>query len=96
MFCVLVVSYFSYEFACCRKDYKYISTETYEEGIATVISYTFPDNKSNESGRLPKFYFKEKDEYRVLYAKNVEIENTYIVRYYPNTRFCEIVEEVGT
>ena len=83
----------------CIKDLKYVTNETYEESEGEVIEFTKIKRDYDGNGKIiysqPKFYFADKNEYVVLYARDVEVGETYLVRYYPNTKICEIVQKVS-
>lgn len=94
----LVLVYFGQTFINCCKDYKYVKNDTYIEAEAEVIRYTYFSRANWESTEDyifedPLFYIAETDEYIILDAKNVKIGKTYLIRFYPNTRIYEIVEE---
>lgn len=63
-----------------------------------MIEYTSV-RKDSKDGlviyREPKFFLPERNEYVVLYTKDVVVGETYLIRYYPNTRICEIIEKVS-
>ena len=83
-------------FALCCKDYVYVSNNTYIEEKAKVVEFTVSrfdyDGSGKQEKRKPKFYLIAKDEYIVLNVKDVELGETYIIRFYPNTKICEVVE----
>lgn len=90
--CTLSVS----KFILCCKDYKYFSTGTYIEVTGTVVDYM--DIKRDYDGngevvyRKPKFFIVETGEYIVLNTKEVSKGKKYIIKYYPNTKICEVTE----
>ena len=43
----------------------------------------------------PKFYLIEKNEYIVLNVKDVELGETYAIRFYPNTKICDVIEKIS-
>ncbi len=85
-------------FIDCCKDYKYVAENTFIEETAIVVEFTVSridyDGNGERINSKPKFYLIDKDEYIVLYAKKVELNETYIIRYYPNTKICEIVTPI--
>lgn len=89
-------------FTLCCKDYRYVSSNSYIEEKATVVEFTSSKIDYDGNGRRrnskPKFYLIEKDEYIVLYARDVEVGKTYTIRYYPNTKICDVqkIEEMKT
>lgn len=89
------VSLTTWNFVLCCKDYNYVINGTYIEAEAEVIEFTSiikdTDGNGSVEYRKPKFYISETNEYLVLYTKNVEVGKTYIIRYYPNTRICEVI-----
>ena len=84
-----------YRFGYCIKDYNFAKNNTFMEETLTVIEFTNVERDLDGNGRIsysePKFYIHGKDEYIVLYTQDVEIGKTYRVRYYPNTKICEIL-----
>lgn len=95
----LVLVYFGQTFINCCKDYKYVRNDTYIEVEAEVIRYTYVKRANWESTEDyvvedPLFYIAETDEYIILDVKNVKVGKTYLIRFYPNSRICEIVEEI--
>lgn len=85
-------------FINCCKDYKYVAENTFIEETAIVVEFTVSridyDGNGERINSKPKFYLIDKDEYIVLNAKKVELNETYIIRYYPNTKICEIVTPI--
>ena len=85
-------------FTLCCKDYNYVSNNTYIEEKAEVVEFTASridyDGSGREEKRKPKFYLIEKDEYIILNVKDVEIGEIYIVRFYPNTKICDVIKKV--
>lgn len=94
----LVTASSAHHFILCCKDYGYVSDNTYIEVKAEMVEYTSV-RKDSDSGlfirREPKFFLPEQNEYIVLYTKNVVIGETYLIRYYPNTRICEVIEKTS-
>lgn len=95
----LVLVYFGQTNINCWKDYKYVRNDTYIEVEAEVIRYTYVKRANWESTEDyvvedPLFYIAETDEYIILDVKNVKVGKTYLIRFYPNSRICEIVEEI--
>ena len=86
-------------FVLCLKDYNYASNNTYLEAKAKVVEFTNIKKDLDGDGKIhyskPKFLLIETGEYIVLYAKNVSQGETYIIRYYPNTKICEVVENIN-
>ncbi len=76
-----------------------MSSGTYIEEKAQVVEFTVSRISADGNGKLenrkPKFYLIEKDEYIVLYEKDVEVGGVYVIRYYPNTKICEIIEAIS-
>ena len=85
----------TYIFIPCVKDYEFAANGTFIEENATVVEFTYvrddPDGNGKTQYSLPKFYIDSKDEYVVLHTSGVELGKTYKIRFYPNTRICEIV-----
>ncbi len=96
---LLLTALCSHKFILCCKDYPYVMGNTYIEEKATVIEFTYSKFDYDGSGRVenrrPKFYLLEKDEYIVLPVINVEVGETYLIRYYPNTLICEIINKIS-
>lgn len=92
--CALSVS----KFILCCKDYKYFSTGTYIEVTGTVVDYM--DIKRDYDGngeivyRKPKFFIVETGEYIVFNTKEVNKGKKYTIKYYPNTKICEVTEYI--
>ena len=90
---------FASKFTLCCKDYGYVSSNTYIEEKAEVVEFTVTrfdyDGSGRQENRKPKFHLIEKDEYIILNVKNVELGGTYVIRFYPNTKICYIVEKIG-
>lgn len=82
-------------FLCC-KDYRYFSTGTYIEVTGTVVDYMDINRDYDGNGeiiyRKPKFFIAETGEYIVLNTKDVIKGEYYTIRYYPNTKICEVTE----
>lgn len=53
------------------------------------------EDRLRQENSKPKFYLIDKDEYTVLNMKNVELNEIYIIRYYPNTKIGEVVEKIS-
>lgn len=85
-------------FIRCCQDYQYVSGNTYCEEKAKVVTFTYSRKDYDGNGQMinakPKFFLIDKEEYIVLNAKDVEIGKTYIIRYYPNTKICDVIGEV--
>ena len=79
----------------CVKDYELVTNGDFLEETATVVEFTYgrddPDGNGKTQYSSPKFYIEGKGEYVVLHANGVELGKTYRIRFYPNTRICEIV-----
>lgn len=88
-----------FNFVPCCKDYKYASTNTYIEEKAKAVEFTYSRFDYDGNGRVqnskPKFYLVERNEYIVLNAKDIELGATYIVRYYPNTKICDVIKKLN-
>jgi hypothetical protein len=86
-------------FSLCCKDYKYVSNNTYLEEKAKVVEFTVSrfdyDGSGRQEHRKPKFYLVEKEEYIVLNVIGVEVGETYIIRFYPNTKICDVIEKIS-
>lgn len=87
------------KFTLCCKDYNYVSNNTYIEEKAKVVEFTVSridyDGNGMQENSKPKFYLIEKDEYIVLYAKDVEVGGIYIIRFYPNTKICDVIKKIS-
>ena len=87
------------KFGLCCKDYNYVVNNTYIEEKARVVEFTASRFDHDGSGRQenskPKFHLIEKDEYIVLNVKDVELGETYIIRFYPNTKICDVIEKIS-
>lgn len=100
LFCIslIMIGLSASTFSLCCKDYKYFSSGTYIEVTGTVVE--FMDIKRDYDGngeiiyRKPKFLIVETGEYIVLNTKGVSIGQTYIIKYYPNTKICEVTEYI--
>lgn len=83
-------------FILCCKDYKYFSTGTCIEATGTVVDYMYIKRDYDGNGevvyRKPKFFIVETGEYIVLNTKEVSKGKKYTIKYYPNTRICEVTE----
>ena len=86
-------------FSLCCKDYKYVSNNTYLEEKAKVVEFTVSrfdyDGNGRQVNNKPKFYLIDKNEYIVLNVKDVELGETYIIRFYPNTKICDVIEKIS-
>lgn len=86
-------------FALCCKDYDYVSNNTYMEEKAIVVEFTVSridyDGNGRQEYSKPKFHLIDRDEYIILYAKNVEVGEIYIIRFYPNTKICDVIKKVS-
>ena len=86
-------------FSLCCKDYNYVVNNTYIEEKAKVVEFTVSrfdyDGSGRQENSKPKFYLIEKDEYIVLNVKDVELGETYIIRFYPNTKICDVIEKIS-
>ena len=84
-----------YRFTFCAKDYELVKNDTFMEETLTVIEFTEVYRDLDGNGQVsyakPMFYNREKDEYIILYTTDVEVGKTYRIRYYPNTKICEIL-----
>lgn len=85
-------------FAQCCKDYHYIASGTFEEEKAKVVEFTYSKKDYDGNGQIinskPRFLLVDQGKYIVLYAKDVELAKTYLIRYYPNTKICEVLQEI--
>ncbi len=67
----------------------------YVEDSAVVVEFTYVHKDLDGNGRVqyskPKFYIENKNKYIILNVANVEIGKEYRIRYYPNTKICEIL-----
>lgn len=95
----LAITIFSIKIAInSYKDYDYVVSETYIEGVGTVIEFMDTRRDLDGNGQInprePKFYFHDTEQTIVLHAKDVELGETYRIRYYPNTKICEVIEVV--
>lgn len=77
---------FASKFVLCCKDYKYVSHDTYIEERAKVIEFTVSRFDYDGNGR---------QENSKPNMKNVELNEIYIIRYYPNTKIGEVVEKIS-
>ena len=95
---LFIFTFSTIEFIFCCKDYYYVSNNTYIETTGKVIEFTHVSNPyetgTQKSYSNPKFYLSEYDSYIILRTINVEVGETYLIRFYPNTRICEIVEKL--
>ena len=95
---LFIFTFSTIEFIPCCKDYYYVSNNTYIETTGKVIEFTHVSNPyetgTQKSYSNPKFYLSEYDSYIILRTINVEVGETYLIRFYPNTRICEIVEKL--
>lgn len=87
------------KFILCCKDYNYVFNNTYIEEKAKVVEFTVSsfdyDGSGKQENSNPKFYLIDKDEYIVLNVKYVELGETYIIRFYPNTKICDVIEKIS-
>lgn len=87
------------KFILCCMDYNYVSNNTYIEEKAKVVEFTVSyfdyDGSGRQENSKPKFYLIEKDEYIVLNVKDVELEKIYVIRFYPNTKICDVIKEIS-
>ena len=83
-------------FIPCCKDYKYFASGTYIEQTATVVEFTYVKRDDHGTGEImyrnPKFQITETGEHIILHTKNVSVGETYTIRYYPNTKICEVTK----
>lgn len=81
----------------CCKDYPFVSSGTYIEIEGKVIDFKKIERDYDGNGQLiysdPEFYVADEDRYIILNVSDVEVGHTYLLRYYPNTKICEVVEE---
>ena len=95
---LFIFTFSTIEFIFCCKDYYYVSNNTYIETTGKVIEFTHVSNPyetgTQKSYSNPKFYLSEYDSYIILRTINVEVGETYLIRFHPNTRICEIVEKL--
>ena len=84
------------KFSLCCKDYKYFSAGTCIEVTGTVVDFMEIKRDYDGNGeiiyRKPKFLIAETGEYIVLNTKEVSKGATYTIKYYPNTKICEVTE----
>ena len=96
--CLFLIALSGVNFLRCCKDYSYVTAGLYKEEKAKVLNFTYSkkdyDGNSQIINAKPEFWLIDHNESIVLYAKNVEIGKTYLIRYYPNTKICEVVQEV--
>ena len=89
-----------HKFILCCKDYQYVSNDTYIEAEAKVVEFTVSyidyDGDGRRHNSSPKFYLIDQDKYIVLYASGVEVGETYIIRFYPNTKICDVIKRVSS
>ena len=66
---------------------------------AKVVNFTVScfdyDGSGGQENSKPKFYLIEKNEYIVLNVKDVELGETYVIRFYPNTKICDVIEKIS-
>ena len=78
------------------KDYKFVSNGEFLEDDGLVVEFTYIKNDLDGNGYTqyskPKFYIEDKDKYIILNVANVEVGKTYRIRYLPNTKISEILE----
>lgn len=87
-------------FIKCCKNFTYVINNTYIEEKTKVVEYTTTssfgyDGIDEQENSKPKFYLIDKDDYIVLNAKNVELGEIYIIRFYLNTKICEVIEKIS-
>lgn len=86
------------KFSLCYRDYKYFSSGTHIETTGVVVDFTDVKRDYDGNGKLiyrkPKFLIVETNEYIVLNTKEVSIGKTYTIKYYPNTKICEVTEYI--
>ena len=84
-------------FVRCCKDYAYVINDTYIKTEGKAIEFTRIERDFDGNGEVrysePKFLLMEQNEYIVLHAKNVELGKIYIIKYYPNTKICDVVKK---
>ena len=84
-----------YIFIPCMKDYNFAKNNIFMEENLTVVEFTYvrgdPDGNGKIQYSAPRFYIQDKNEYIILYTADVEIGKTYRVRFFPNTRICEVL-----
>ena len=80
----------------CVKDFEYAVSGTYIEDKMTAIEFTYANDNLDGNGitqyAKPKFLVERTGQYIVLFATDIELGKQYIVRYYPNTKICEVTE----
>ncbi len=96
---LLFVFFTAKHFIECYRDLSYVTNETYIEEECKVIEYTRIERDLDGNGLTsyndPKLYVIDKDEYIILHLQSVEVGETYLIRYYPNTKICEVVEKIS-
>jgi hypothetical protein len=82
----------------CIKDYKLVANDQFIEAEAVVVDFTYVHDDLDGNGETtygkPKFYIESKNEYVVLNISNVKKGEKYVIRYYPNTKICEIIDTI--
>ena len=93
---MLTIGLSGYMLCLCCKDYKYYSSGTCLEAVGTVVE--FARVRQAEDGEMlysmPIFLIEKTGEHIKLSVK-AEKGKTYYLKYYPNTRICEISEHVA-
>ncbi len=83
----------------CYRDLSYVTSETYIEEECKVIEYTRIERDLDGNGQIsyndPKLHVIDTDEYIILHLQGVEVGGTYLIRYYPNTKICEVIERIS-
>ena len=95
--CVLsfIVAVMVSKFIACCKDYTYAKNDTYIEENAIIEEITIAkDRFGEEVNRGAKVRLLDSNEYINFDIEGVTVGKTYIIRYYPHTKICEVVEEV--
>lgn len=77
------------------KDYSYVRNHTYIEEKAIIEEITITKGRFGEEvNRGAKVRLLDSNEYIYFDIEGVTVGKTYIIRYYPHTKICEVVEEV--
>ena len=82
-----------YHFIPLIQDLDMVRKHEYMEDIGTVVEFTEVSQISEGNGQIdyskPLFYISEKDAYIILHLKNVQVGETYRIKYYPHSKIAE-------
>lgn len=95
--CLGFVVLFANTFSKCCKDYRYVINGEFVQVEGLCVGFTHTEIDYDGNGEVshsnPRFYIEAKDCYIVLNTKEAKQGKYYLIKYYPNTLICEIIEK---